>query len=84
MEQRSFEGSWEEILRRAPEFTGQRVRLTILSHESSSHQDQPTLEQVLEGRVGRVQFQPVNLSTHRKEAFTDLLVEKYGLPGSGQ
>ena len=29
MEQRSFEGTWEEILRYAPELVGQRVRLTV-------------------------------------------------------
>jgi hypothetical protein len=84
MEQRSFEGNWEEILHRASEFAGQRVRLTILSNESSIPPDEATLDQVLKGRVGRVQFQPANLSTHKKEAFTDLLVEKYGSSGLGQ
>lgn len=84
MEQRSFEGTWEEILRYAPELVGQRVRLTVLSNENSQSQNGTTLDQVLKGRVGRVQFQPSNLSTCTKEAFTDLLVEKYGLPGLGQ
>lgn len=84
MEQRSFEGTWEEILCYAPELVGQRVRLTVLSNESSKPQDGATLDQVLKGRVGRVLFQPSNLSTRTKEAFTDLLVEKYRLPGLGQ
>ncbi|MBW4488569.1 MAG: hypothetical protein KME12_12340 [Trichocoleus desertorum ATA4-8-CV12] len=84
MEQRSFEGTWEEILRYAPELVGQRVRLTVLSNESSKPQNGTTLDQVLKGRVGRVQFQPANLSTRTKEAFTELLVEKYRLPGSEQ
>ncbi len=84
MEQRSFEGTWEEILRHAPELVGRRVRLTVLSNESSQSQNGATLDQVLKGRVGQVQFQPSNLSTRTKEAFTDLLVEKYRLPGSGQ
>ncbi len=84
MEQRSFEGTWEEILRYAPELVGRRVRLTVLSNESSQSQNGATLDQVLNGRVGRVQFQPSNLSTRTREAFTDLLVEKYGLPGLGQ
>lgn len=84
MKQRSFEGTWEEILRYAPELVGQRVRLTVLSDESSNLQNGATLDQVLQGRVGRVQFQPSTLSTHTKDAFTDLLVEKYKLPGLEQ
>jgi hypothetical protein len=84
MEQRSFEGTWEEILRYAPELVGRRVRLTVLSNESSKPQNGATLDQVLKGRVGRVQFQPANLSTDTKEAFTDLLAEKYGTPELGQ
>jgi hypothetical protein len=84
MEQRSFEGTWEEILHHAPEFAGQRVRLTLLSNENPKSQEGATLDQLLEGRVGRVQFQPSNLSTHTKEAFADLMANKYELPGSEQ
>jgi hypothetical protein len=84
MEQRSFEGTWEEILRYAPELIGRRVRLTVLSNESSNRQNGTTLEQVLKHRIGRVQFQPANLSTRTKEAFADLLAEKYRLPGLEQ
>lgn len=84
MEQRSFEGTWEEILRYAPELVGRRVRLTVLFNENSESQNEATLDQVLKGRVGRVQFQPSNLSIRTKEAFTDLLAEKYRLPGLGQ
>jgi hypothetical protein len=83
MEQRSFEGTWEEILRYAPELVGQRVRLIVLN-ESSQSQGEATLDQVLKGRVGRVQFQPSNLSTRTKEVFADLLAEKYKLPRLGQ
>ncbi len=84
MEQHSFEGTWEEILRYAPELVGRRVRLTVLSGESSKSQNGTTLDQVLKGRVGRVQFQPANLSTRTREAFTDLLAEKHRLPRLGQ
>ena len=84
MEQRFFEGTWEEILRYAPELVGRRVRLTLLSNESSKSQNETTLDQVLKGKLGRVQFEPSNLSTRTKEAFTDLLVEKYRLPELGQ
>lgn len=84
MEQRTFEGTWEEILRHAPELIGRRVRLAVLSNENSKPQNGATLDQLLKGRIGRVQFQPSNLSTRTKEAFADLLVNKYKLPELGQ
>jgi hypothetical protein len=84
MDQHSLEGTWEEVLCYAPELVGRRVRLTVLSNESLKPQNGATLDQILKGRVGRVQFQPSNLSTCTKEAFTDLLVEKYRLLGLGQ
>lgn len=63
MEQRIFEGTWEEILLHAPELIGRRVRLTLLSNENSKPQNVVTLDQILKGKVGRVQFQPSDLST---------------------
>ncbi len=80
MEQRTIEGTWEEILLHAPELAGQRVRLTVLSNENSNPQNLVTLEQTLKGRVRRIQFQPSDLSTRTKEAFTDLIADKYNQP----
>lgn len=73
MEPQTLEGTWEEILQHSAELAGQRVRLTILPHESSNASMIPTLEQKLKGRVGRVNFQPSDLSERVSEAFTDLL-----------
>ena len=73
----TFEGTWEEILARASELTGKRVRLTILKDESRDFPPTQSLEQLLQGKVGRVNFQPSNLSECNSEIFTDLLVEKY-------
>ena len=84
MEQRTFEGIWEDILLHAPELTGQRVKLTVLSSEKPKPQKPLTLDQMLKGRVGRVRFQPANLSARTKEAFVELLADKYKLSGSGQ
>jgi hypothetical protein len=80
MEQRSVEGTWEKILCYSPELIGRRVRLTVLPNETSEAQNKTTLDKLLEGRVGRVQFQPANLSVNVKESFADLLVNKYNLP----
>jgi len=84
MEQHFFEGTWEDVLRHAPELAGRRVRLTVLTTDPPESQDEVTLDQVLRNRVGRVEFQPTDLSTRTTEAFGDLLAEKYNLPGLGQ
>lgn len=75
MEQHTFEGTWEEILSRAPEFAGRRVKLTVLETAKFQSQQQVTLDQILPGRVGRVQFQPSNLSTRTKAGFADILAD---------
>jgi hypothetical protein len=84
MEQYSFEGTWEDILRHAPELTGRRVKLTVLTNDPPESRAEVTLDQVLKGRVGRVAFQPTDLSTRTTEAFGDLLDEKYNSWELGQ
>ncbi len=76
MEQQTLEGTWEEILQHSAELAGQRVRLTILPNQSSNRPTKLTLEQRLKGRVGRVNFEPSNLSERVGEAFTELLDSK--------
>ena len=76
MEQQTLEGTWEEILQHSAELAGQRVRLTILPHQSSDSSTKQTLDQKLKGRVGRVNFQPSDLSERVEESFTELLDTK--------
>ena len=73
MLQQTIEGTWEEILEHNAELIGQRVRLTILSDKSTNSITTETLDQKLKGRVGRVHFQPSNLSKRVGQAFTSLL-----------
>lgn len=80
MEQRTLEGTWEEILLYAPELAGRRVKLTVLSSDDSNSQHRVTLDQILRGRVGRIRFQPSSLSARTKAAFADILADKYKLP----
>jgi hypothetical protein len=84
VEQRTLEGTWEEILLYAPELSGRRVKLTVLSSEVTKSQQPVTLDQILKGRVGRIRFQPSSLSARTKAAFADILADKYKLPGLGQ
>jgi hypothetical protein len=83
MEQSTFEGTWEEILLHASDLTGQRVRLTVLSPKVPKPQQQVTLDQTLRGRIGQVRFLPSNLSARTKEAFSDILADKYKSWGHG-
>ncbi len=73
MEQQTLEGTWEDILQHSAELAGQRVRLTILPDQSSNLLTTETLAQKLKGRVGRVNFQPSDLSERVEDAFTELL-----------
>ncbi|QLE56222.1 hypothetical protein [Nostoc sp. TCL26-01] len=77
MTQQIFEGTWEEILQHATEFAGQRVRLTILTTETASQPVEENLGKRLQGRVGKVHFQPSNLSEFTGEAFAELLENQY-------
>ncbi len=77
MEQRVWEGTWEEILTNVPELRGKRVRLTVLSDDRTQPQATVSLAHVLKERIGRVQFQPTTLSSHVKKAFTEILFDKY-------
>lgn len=76
MEQQTLEGTWEEILQHSAELAGQRVRLTILPHQASKSPTTQTLDQRLKAKVGRVNFQPSDLSERVGEAFTELLEAK--------
>ena len=73
MEQHTIEGTWEEILEHNAELAGQRVRLTILPDKAANSSATETLDQKLKGRVGRVHFQPSDLSERVGEAFNDPL-----------
>ena len=66
MEPTQLEGTWEEILQHSAELKGKRVILTILPSPFSDASVQPTLDQALKGKVGRVNFQPSDLSGRSK------------------
>ncbi|MEC4813229.1 MAG: hypothetical protein SAK29_08175 [Scytonema sp. PMC 1069.18] len=76
MERTQLEGTWEEILQHSADLVGKRVILTILPSLSSNDSVKPTLAQALKGKVGRVNFQPSDLSERVEEAFTELLENK--------
>jgi hypothetical protein len=76
MEQQTLEGTWEEILQYSTQLAGQRVKLIILPNQFSNSPTKLTLDQRLKGRVGRVNFQPSDLSERVGESFTEFLDTK--------
>jgi hypothetical protein len=80
MENHIIEGTWEEVLARASELSGHRVRVTVLDDDCADHQEQTedpkNLAKVLQGRLGRLSFDVPDLSQKAGDIFTDILIEK--------
>ena len=74
MQNQILEGTWEEILRYAPQLSGQNVRLTILPQPSTATL---SLDQLLKNRVGEVSFEPTDLSDRTHETYAALLAQKH-------
>lgn len=74
MQQQTFEGTWEEVLLQADKLAGRRVRLIVLTDQPQST---PSLERLLQGRVGKVNFQPSDLSENTGKVFTEIVTEKH-------
>lgn len=75
MEQKTFEGTWEEVSRRAQELAGHRVRVTVLDDlavpnaSNGNHADEaaePTAFDVLSkaGLIGSLKGGPTDLATN--------------------
>lgn len=74
MQNQILEGTWEEILRYAPQLSGQNVRLTILPQTSKTTL---SLDQLLKNRVGEVSFEPIDLSDRTHATYAALLAQKH-------
>ncbi len=72
MQNQTLEGTWEEILRYAPQLSGQNVRLTILPKPSTTTL---SLDQLLKNRVGEVSFEPTDLSDRTYETYVALIAQ---------
>jgi hypothetical protein len=79
MVRNSFEGTWEELLQRAKQFTGRRVRLTVLDevrvHDATTAASWDTL---LAGYVGAFSSPtPSNRAEHVEDIWGDAVIEKH-------
>ncbi len=80
-----MEGTREEVgeqLRRFPK--EQRFRLIALPvPDTENGDDGPTLAERFAGRVGRVSFEPADLSARTEEYYGELLKKKYASDDQG-
>jgi len=78
MVRNAFEGSWEELLRRADEFAGRRVRLTILDDAKNQQTTAPTLDRLLVGYVGAFSSSgPSNHAERVEEIWAQGVLDKH-------
>ena len=59
MEQRTFEGTWEEIILNASEFAGRRVKLTVLTDENPKPPDYKYSRQAVSRKGRGSQFRAI-------------------------
>ena len=81
MEQRTFEGTWEEITRRSSEFAGRKLRITVLSESVSPVTLAQTLAHLIAAAEHLVGTLPAVPPSRAAEAWSEGVVEKYRRQG---
>lgn len=84
MEQRVFEGTWEEMSLHAKELSGQRVRVTVLDNEEAPTLDQTLSELIKAAEVLEPKGQELMSSDLPKDidqVVTDAVIDKYKKQG---
>lgn len=76
-----IQGSWDELCARADEFKNRKDLLLIVPGDGDAKngavKEGITLAEALNGRTGRVSFEPSDLSEDTGKKFAALLVEKH-------
>ena len=81
MEQRTFEGTWEEILRRSGELAGRKVRVTVLNESASPVMLDRALAHLIADAERLIGTLPPVPPTPAADAWPEGLVEKYRRQG---
>lgn len=78
MVRNAFEGTWEELLQRAEQFTGRRVRLTILDEVRVSDIAEASWDKLMASYVGAFSSPvPSNHAERVEEIWGDAVLEKH-------
>jgi len=78
MVRQTLEGTWEEVSQHATELAGCRVRLIVLEDAGTTPLSEQTMDKLFVDYIGLANSQPpLNLARRSKEAFGDIVNEKY-------
>ena len=81
MEQRTFEGTWEEITRRGSELAGRKVRITVLNEPASPVTLDRALARLIADAEHLVGTLPPVPPSPAADAWSEDVVEKYRRQG---
>lgn len=80
-----MEGPWEQVQRElevhAKELRGHRVRFYIVDEGLGKSLKPKTVAEAFAGYIGSSSFDPPDLSTNAKNAFGEIIAEKYRKQG---
>ena len=81
MEQRTFEGTWEEITRRSSELAGHKVRITVLNEPVSPGMLDRALAHLIADAEHLVATLPPVPPSPAADAWSEGVIEKYRRQG---
>ena len=81
MEQRTFEGTWEEITRRSSELAGRKVRITVLNESVSPVMLDRALAHLIADAEHLVSTLPPVPPSPATDAWSEGVIEKYRRQG---
>ena len=81
MEQRTFEGTWEEIARRSSELAGRKVRITVLNEPTSPVMLDRALAHLIADAEHLVGTLPAVPPSQAADAWSEGVIEKYRRQG---
>ena len=81
MEQRTFEGTWEEITRRGSELAGRKVRITVLNEPASPVTLDRALAHLIADAEHLVGTLPSVPPSPAADAWSEGVIEKYRRQG---
>jgi hypothetical protein len=81
MEQRTFEGTWEEITRRSSELAGRKVRITVLNEPVSPVMLDQALAHLIADAEHLVGTLPPVPPSPEADAWSEGVIEKYRRQG---
>lgn len=81
MEQRTIEGTWEEVALHGSELAGRRVRITVLDEPTTRVTLDQALAHLIESAEQLAPTLPPVMPPHQPDAWSEGVIEKYRRQG---